>query len=42
MLREAVGSICRSFGPEYTRRKTEEREPPRELWAALAEKGYLS
>jgi alkylation response protein AidB-like acyl-CoA dehydrogenase len=40
-IREAVSGICRSFGPEYTRRKTEEGEPPRELWAALAEKGYL-
>jgi alkylation response protein AidB-like acyl-CoA dehydrogenase len=40
-IREAVSSICKSFGPDYTRRKTEEGEPPRELWAALAEKGYL-
>jgi alkylation response protein AidB-like acyl-CoA dehydrogenase len=40
-IREAVSGICRSFGPEYTRRKTEEGEPPRELWAALSEKGYL-
>jgi alkylation response protein AidB-like acyl-CoA dehydrogenase len=40
-IREAVRSICVSFGPDYTRRKTEEGEPPRELWEALAEKGYL-
>ena len=40
-MREAVRGICASFGPEYTRRKTEEGEPPRELWEALAEKGYL-
>jgi alkylation response protein AidB-like acyl-CoA dehydrogenase len=40
-IRESVRGICQSFGPEYTRRKTEEGEPPRELWTALAEKGYL-
>ena len=34
-------SICEGFGPEYTRRVTEAGEPPRELWDALAEKGYL-
>ena len=31
-MREAVGGICEGFGPEYTRRKTDEGEPPRELW----------
>ena len=41
MMREAVRSICEGFGPEYTRRKTEEGEPPRELWDALASRGYL-
>ena len=41
MLREAVHSICAGFGPEYTRRKTDQGEPPRELWEALAEKGFL-
>jgi alkylation response protein AidB-like acyl-CoA dehydrogenase len=40
-IRESVRGICLGFGPDYTRRKTEEGEPPRELWAALAEKGYL-
>jgi alkylation response protein AidB-like acyl-CoA dehydrogenase len=41
MMREAVRSICEGFGPAYTRRCTEAGEPPRELWAALAENGYL-
>ena len=40
-MREAVRGDLQRFGPEYTRRKTEEGEPPRELWEALAEKGYL-
>ena len=38
-IRESVRGICQSFGPDYTRRKTEQGEPPRELWSALAEKG---
>ena len=29
MLRETVRKICADFGPEYTRRKTAEDEPPR-------------
>ena len=34
--------ICESFGgPDYHRRIVEADEPPRELWDALAEKGYL-
>jgi alkylation response protein AidB-like acyl-CoA dehydrogenase len=41
MMREAVRSICAGFGPEYMRRCTEADQPPRELWDALAEKGYL-
>jgi alkylation response protein AidB-like acyl-CoA dehydrogenase len=41
MLRETVRQICAAFGPEYMRRKTEEGEPPRELWEALASRGYL-
>jgi alkylation response protein AidB-like acyl-CoA dehydrogenase len=41
-IRESVRSICESFGgPEYHRRIVEAGEPPRELWDALAEKGYL-
>ena len=41
MLREAVGGIVGSFGTDYIRRKHEAGEPPREMWEALAEKGYL-
>ena len=41
MLRETVRSICAGFGPEYSRRKVEEDEPPSELWDALASRGYL-
>lgn len=41
MLREGVRQICAGFGPEYSRRKTDEGEPPRELWDALASRGYL-
>ena len=31
MLRETVQKICADFGPEYSRRKTAEGEPPTEL-----------
>jgi alkylation response protein AidB-like acyl-CoA dehydrogenase len=41
LLRETVGSICRSFGPHYTRDKVAADEPPTELWDALASRGYL-
>src|ERR687894_1237075 len=41
MLREAVYGIASGFGPAYIREKVEREEPPSELWAALAEKGYL-
>ena len=41
LLREAVFGICSDFGPAYIREKVERSEPPTELWAALAEKGYL-
>jgi hypothetical protein len=41
MLRETVASICRGFGPEYMREKVQAGEPPRELWDALASRGYL-
>jgi alkylation response protein AidB-like acyl-CoA dehydrogenase len=41
LLRDTVRQICAGFGPEYARRKTEAGEPPRELWEALASRGYL-
>jgi alkylation response protein AidB-like acyl-CoA dehydrogenase len=40
-IRETVRGICDGFGPTYIRRCVERQEPPRELWDALAEKGYL-
>ena len=41
LLRETVAAICGEFGPSYNARKTEAGETPRELWDALAERGYL-
>jgi hypothetical protein len=41
MLRDTVRQICAGFGPQYTRRKVAEDEPPRELWDALASRGFL-
>jgi alkylation response protein AidB-like acyl-CoA dehydrogenase len=41
LLREAVAGIAAGFGPKYLRRCNDTGEPPRELWDALAEKGYL-
>ncbi len=41
-IRAAVRGICeRLGGPDYHRRIVEADEPPRALWDALAEKGYL-
>jgi alkylation response protein AidB-like acyl-CoA dehydrogenase len=41
-IRAAVRGICeRLGGPDYHRRIVAADEPPRELWDALAEKGYL-
>jgi alkylation response protein AidB-like acyl-CoA dehydrogenase len=40
-IRDAVRGICEGYGPAYIRRCSEAGEPPRELWDALAEKGYL-
>src|SRR4051812_50121462 len=40
-LRESVAGICSRFGPRYMRECNAEEKPPRELWDALAEKGYL-
>jgi alkylation response protein AidB-like acyl-CoA dehydrogenase len=41
MLRDTVRQICAGFGPDYTRRMVAEDEPPRELWDALASRGFL-
>jgi alkylation response protein AidB-like acyl-CoA dehydrogenase len=41
LLREAVSGIAAGFGPAYIREKVEAKEPPTELWEALAERGYL-
>ncbi len=41
LLREAVAGICRRFGREYMQRCRDAGEPPRELWDALASRGYL-
>ncbi len=41
LLRESVAGIAAGFGPAYIREKVERSEPPRELWDALAEKGFL-
>ena len=41
MLREAVAGVCSGFGPEYMRERIAAGEAPTELWAALAERGYL-
>jgi alkylation response protein AidB-like acyl-CoA dehydrogenase len=40
-LREAVGGIARSFGPEYFQQQVDEGGNAQELWDALGEKGYL-
>jgi alkylation response protein AidB-like acyl-CoA dehydrogenase len=40
-IRESVRGICESFGERYARDCYERGEPPRELWDALAEKGYV-
>jgi alkylation response protein AidB-like acyl-CoA dehydrogenase len=41
LMRETVAGICTSYGPEYTRRKTEAGESCTELWDELASRGYL-
>jgi alkylation response protein AidB-like acyl-CoA dehydrogenase len=41
LLREAVSGIAAGFGPAYIHEKVEAKEPPTELWEALAERGYL-
>jgi alkylation response protein AidB-like acyl-CoA dehydrogenase len=40
-VRAAVAGICSGFGPAYIRECNDAQRPPRELWDALAEKGYL-
>jgi hypothetical protein len=40
-IRESVRGICASFGERYSRECHERGEPPRELWDALAEKGFV-
>ncbi|MBV8735055.1 MAG: acyl-CoA/acyl-ACP dehydrogenase [Solirubrobacterales bacterium] len=40
-IREAVRGICSGFGEHYSREIWEKGEPPRELWEALAEKGFV-
>ena len=41
LLRETVRGICSGFGPDYMRRVNAAGEPARELWDALASRGYL-
>jgi alkylation response protein AidB-like acyl-CoA dehydrogenase len=40
-IRETVATIANRYGPEYTRRCSEEERPPVELWDELAAAGYL-
>lgn len=41
LLREAVSGICGEFGRSYMEAKRDAHEPPRELWDALAARGYM-
>ncbi len=41
LLREAVAGICGEFGHAYMQAKRDASEPPRELWDALASRGYM-
>lgn len=40
-VREAVRGVCERFGERYQRECHARGEPPRELWAALAEHGFV-
>jgi alkylation response protein AidB-like acyl-CoA dehydrogenase len=40
-IREALRGICAPFGQRYSRECHSRGEPPRELWEALSEKGYV-
>jgi alkylation response protein AidB-like acyl-CoA dehydrogenase len=41
LLREAVAGICGEFGHDYMQAKRDASEPARELWDALASRGYM-
>ncbi len=41
LLREAVAGICGEFGHDYMQAKRDAFEPARELWDALASRGYM-
>jgi alkylation response protein AidB-like acyl-CoA dehydrogenase len=40
-IRESVHGIVTSFGPRYSRECYDRGEPPRELWAALSQAGFV-
>jgi alkylation response protein AidB-like acyl-CoA dehydrogenase len=40
-VREAVRGICSGFGEHYSRECFERAEPPRKLWEALSDKGFV-
>jgi alkylation response protein AidB-like acyl-CoA dehydrogenase len=40
-IRESVRGICESFGERYSRECYDRGEPPRALWEALAENGFV-
>ncbi len=40
-IRAAVHGICSRFGEHYARECWERGEPPREVWQALSEKGFV-
>jgi alkylation response protein AidB-like acyl-CoA dehydrogenase len=40
-IRESVRGIVTSFGPRYSRECHERGEPPRALWEALSDKGFV-
>ena len=41
LLRESVAGIASGFGRDYMRECVESGEPPRALWEALADKGFV-
>jgi alkylation response protein AidB-like acyl-CoA dehydrogenase len=40
-IRESIRGICSRFGEHYARQSFERGEPPRELWQALSDKGFV-